>query len=255
MKQYCKSLFIAIKNTTALIPIDVVILILFYKIYSIIRNLILGNEYIADNNARILTKTEAILHINVEESINHIVNRGYTIPMLMSYFYIIGHFIITIIVYAFIYTFMKDIYRKQRFLLILSTSICLLGYYFFPLSPPRLWVWSNFVDTISILHPFNSYTYHSPITTNQYAAMPSMHIIWALWVSSSLIQIAAHFSSRNVLSRCIRIIGYLYPIITLIVIIATGNHIILDAAGGGIVFYTSKKILDKCMRQNSYSIY
>jgi membrane-associated phospholipid phosphatase len=246
MKRNYKLLLSAVSRTMSLIPLDVVIVILFYRIYSITRNLTKGNEYVADNNARILTSIERYLHIYAEPQINHLINQGYTIPIIMSYFYVVGHFIFTIIVYTFVYTLFKNVYYKQRSLLLLSTSICLLVYYIFPLTPPRLLVWANYIDTVSIFNPFHSYTYHTPITTNQYAAMPSMHIVWSLWVSTTILELA--IISKGITSILLRILAYIYPLITLFVIVATGNHLFLDAIGGYLVFYVSRKLIDTYYR-------
>jgi hypothetical protein len=60
--------------------------------------------------------------------------------------------------------------------------------------------------------------------SNQYAAMPSLHIGWSLWCMLVLWR----FSRR----RISRLLGLAYPLLTLIAIVATANHFIIDAAGG-----------------------
>jgi hypothetical protein len=59
---------------------------------------------------------------------------------------------------------------------------------------------------------------------NQYAAMPSMHCVWALWVACVVIPRARH--------RWVRWCAAVYPVITLLAIVFTGNHYVLDAVGG-----------------------
>ena len=59
---------------------------------------------------------------------------------------------------------------------------------------------------------------------NLYAAMPSMHIGWSLWVAIVVVLLARR--------TWVRVLGALYPIGTLFVIIGTANHFFLDAIGG-----------------------
>jgi hypothetical protein len=60
--------------------------------------------------------------------------------------------------------------------------------------------------------------------SNQYAAMPSMHIGWSLWCGLTIYALAS--------VPWVRVLGLLYPALTLVVIVATANHFWLDAVGG-----------------------
>jgi hypothetical protein len=60
--------------------------------------------------------------------------------------------------------------------------------------------------------------------SNQYAAMPSLHIGWSTWCMLVLLR----FAKR----RRTKILAVAYPILTLTAIVATANHYIIDAAGG-----------------------
>ena len=62
---------------------------------------------------------------------------------------------------------------------------------------------------------------------NPYAAVPSMHIGYALIVAASLL-----LHGRRPL---VRALGALYPPFVLLVVVATGNHFFLDAAAGALV--------------------
>ncbi len=62
---------------------------------------------------------------------------------------------------------------------------------------------------------------------NQLAAMPSLHIGWALWVAVTLFRSGAAWWAR------IASIGHV--LVTFTVIVATGNHYWLDALGGAVV--------------------
>ena len=62
---------------------------------------------------------------------------------------------------------------------------------------------------------------------NPYAAVPSMHIGYALIVGVRLL----HYGRR----RALQVLGALYPLFVLFVVVATGNHFLIDAAAGAIV--------------------
>ena len=64
--------------------------------------------------------------------------------------------------------------------------------------------------------------------TNQYAAMPSLHIGWATWCAFGLWPIARKLWMRLAL--------LIYPSVTMLCIIVTGNHFWIDGVGGLIAF-------------------
>lgn len=60
--------------------------------------------------------------------------------------------------------------------------------------------------------------------SNQYAAMPSLHCAWATWCTLALWPIFRRRWARALL--------VIYPFVTVLCIIVTGNHFWLDAIGG-----------------------
>ena len=63
--------------------------------------------------------------------------------------------------------------------------------------------------------------------TNEYAAMPSLHVAWALWCGWQVAAYARH--------KWVRVVGVLYPVSTVIAVMGTGNHFFLDVVGGVVV--------------------
>jgi hypothetical protein len=62
---------------------------------------------------------------------------------------------------------------------------------------------------------------------NEYAAMPSLHVAWALWAGWLIIRHAKH--------SVFRVLGASYPVFTTFVVMATGNHYLLDVVAGAAV--------------------
>lgn len=103
--------------------------------------------------------------------------------------------------------------------------MALVGYYLFPLAPPRLMAGEHFIDTVQVHGTWGSMASGNLADmSNQYAAMPSMHIGWAVWCGVTIAVLATR--------RWVRMLGALYPVLTLLVIVATANHFWLDALGG-----------------------
>jgi hypothetical protein len=116
------------------------------------------------------------------------------------------------------------------------TLLALAGYWLYPLAPPRLMTGGGYVDTVK------EYTIWGvepsddvPSVSNQYAAMPSMHFGWALWAGVALAWLAHR--------RLVRVLGILYPILTLYVIVVTANHFVLDAVAGAVLFVVAPLIV------------
>ena len=60
--------------------------------------------------------------------------------------------------------------------------------------------------------------------SNQYAAMPSLHCGWAMWVTASTFGL--------VRTRVMKVAVVLLPVVTIFVVVVTANHYLLDAVGG-----------------------
>ena len=122
-------------------------------------------------------------------------------------------------------------HRKQysmfRNVFVVSAAIGFLCFAFYPVAPPRLLLSFGFVDT---MRQYSDVNYSSPLLrtfSNPYAAMPSLHFAWVLLTGITIIRIAR--------ARWLKALGVLLPLSTLIAIVATANHFILDAIAGAIV--------------------
>jgi hypothetical protein len=145
------------------------------------------------------------------------------------------------------------------------TALAIIGFAFFPLMPPRLldkpcpWPeegvptqpalhdegsWGGecidsdlrgeddtfgFVDTLAEFGgpwSFDSETVAE--ISNQYAAMPSLHIGWSTWCALAVWPLLRR--------RWTKAAVFLYPAATLFCIVVTANHYWIDGVGGLIVF-------------------
>ncbi len=99
----------------------------------------------------------------------------------------------------------------------------------------------GFTDTM-VTHPNMRKITPIPIWNigNPYAAMPSLHIGWALWVCCALL--------ATTTSPWVRRAAKTYPVVTFLAIVGTGNHFVLDAVGGAMVFGAAMVIALRCRR-------
>ncbi|MEV6951273.1 phosphatase PAP2 family protein [Streptomyces sp. NPDC051183] len=204
---------------------EVLLIAISYWTYSLIRNAVPEQKSAALANADWLWNLERTLGIAVEEQVNHAINSVTWLIVGMNYYYATLHFVVTIGVLVWIYRFHPGRYAATRLVLFATTGVALLGYYCYPLAPPRLMNGQDFIDTVLVHHTWGSMASGNlKHMSNQYAAMPSMHIGWSLWCGLTIFAVAS--------APWARILGLLYPTATLIVIVATANHFWLDAVGG-----------------------
>ncbi|WP_424887773.1 phosphatase PAP2 family protein [Streptomyces sp. XH2] len=204
---------------------EVLLIAVSYWIYSLVRNAVPEQRAAALRNADWIWRAEHTLHIAVESSVNHAVNSVTWLIVGMNYYYATLHFVLTIGVLVWLYRWHPGRYAAGRLALFATTAVALLGYYLFPLAPPRLMSGEHFIDTVVVHHTWGSMASGNLADmSNQYAAMPSMHIGWSTWCGVIIAMVA-----RPVWAK---VLGLLYPLATLVVIVSTANHFWLDAVGG-----------------------
>ncbi len=207
---------------------EIAIIAFGYWLYTLGRNAVPEQVTIADRHGRSVQHLQDILHLNWELSVNLYVAGHEWLAQAMNYYYATLHFLITPAVMVWLFMRRSHVYRGARTVLVSTTLIGLLGFYLYPTAPPRLLPEYGYIDTVLRFHTWGSLAdpdiaKHS----NQFAAMPSLHIAWALWCGIAILMCARH--------TWVRILGLAYPFGTLIVIVATANHFILDAVGGAVV--------------------
>jgi hypothetical protein len=204
---------------------EILLIAVSYYTYSLIRNAVPEQRAEALRNADWLWRTEHQLGVAFEQSVNHAVNSVTWLIVGMNYYYATLHFIVTLSVLVWLYRSHPGRYAAARLALFATTAVALVGYYLYPLAPPRLMNGSHFVDTVMVHQTWGSMASGDlKHMSNQYAAMPSMHIGWSLWCGLTVFALAR--------VPWVRVLGLLYPVATLIVIVSTANHFWLDAAGG-----------------------
>ncbi len=220
---------------------EILAIIGFYLVYSAIRNIHGGISETpphAFDHARQVMSLEHHLGIFHEQTIQGWAMHSRPLIIFGNYFYGSFHFIVTIFAGVFLFRRYSDDYPRFRNALGITTAVALIGFTFYPLAPPRMFDGSmlshaanlGFVDTLAKDPAFWSFNSGGmKDVSNQFAAMPSVHIAWATWCAFALVPRVQH--------RWLKILAVIYPFITLTVIVITANHYILDAVGGLAIFF------------------
>ncbi len=206
---------------------ELLLIALSYGVYSAIRNAAPTRVEQAQDHARWIWDVQDALGLAFERSVNHAIEGVTWLIVTMNYYYATLHFVVTIGVLIWLFRSHPGRYGATRLVLFATTGVALLGYYFYPLAPPRLMEGMDFIDTASVHNTWGSLSAEGSTmasVSNQYAAMPSMHIGWSLWCGITIFVLARPL--------WVKILGLLYPAVTLLVIVATANHFWLDAVGG-----------------------
>jgi hypothetical protein len=207
---------------------EIGIIAIGYWLYSMGRNAIPEQASIALRHGFRIQDLQNVLHLNFEKSINSWVAAHEWIAQFLDYYYATLHFVVTIGVLVWLFIKRPHVYRGARTVLFTTTLIALAGFALYPTAPPRLLPGAGYIDTVIKFHTWGSLAQPEIAEhSNQYAAMPSLHIGWALWAGISLFMCAR--------SRWWRAFGLAYPFFTLVVIVATANHYIVDAFGGAAI--------------------
>ncbi len=222
---------------------EALITLVFYVVYSTIRNQFgsaLGGDILdrAFHNALRVIDLEKALGLYHEEWIQAQFLDFDPFIVFWNVFYGSFHFAVTIFAMVHLFRRFPQRYLFMRSALAATTATALIGFAYFPLMPPRLLsacvpdsaygacrLDHRYVDTLvdpGGLWSFESGTMES--ISNQYAAMPSLHIAWATWCAIGLYPVLR--------TRWSRISIAVYPFVTLFAIIVTANHYWIDAIGG-----------------------
>ena len=194
-----------------------------YAAYALVRLAIRAGHHVAFANAAQLWQAERLLHVDAEPYLNHLTAAHLLFAEAAGYYYGLAHFLVTLLVLAWLYLRRPAAFPRLRSALVLATAAANVVFWAWPAAPPRFSVpgMTDVLVTRDILgaaHPRGATG-----LVNLYAAMPSLHVAWAAWCALAVVT-----ASRGRWRR----LAWLYPAATTLVVLASANHFLLDAAGG-----------------------
>ncbi|MEU0805572.1 phosphatase PAP2 family protein [Streptomyces sp. NPDC005970] len=195
--------------------------------YSYIRALAPDSRALAESHGHQILAAEKWLGIDIEHWFNSVVADTPWLRDGMNWYYSTFHFLVPLSLLAWLYLRRPVTYRWARTPLAFATLLALIGFWLYPTAPPRL-MGLGFVDTAHGPQDLDNPDFGALTKlSNQYAAMPSLHVGWSLWCGVVIAIVAPYV--------WLKVLGLMYPLMTTAVIVGTANHWLLDAVGGAVV--------------------
>jgi hypothetical protein len=231
-----------------------------YAVYSVVRNRFGsadGDPGPAYEHARSIIDLERALHLYHEATVQqwYLDLPGHGLIRGWNVYYGLAHFLVTLVALVWLFRRAPQRYRLWRNTLAITTCLAVIGFAAYSLMPPRLLddpgefgacqLYApeaaesappgarrapgcdryGYVDTVAEYGGWISFGNEGmKDVSNQYAAMPSMHIGWSSWSALVLLPLLRR--------RWARLLAVLYPAITLACIVVTANHYWIDGVGG-----------------------
>ncbi|SNQ49454.1 conserved membrane hypothetical protein [Frankia canadensis] len=234
-----------LRNQTTGLPVwwvEVLMLAVLYYSYTGTRSGAGGSIAEAMRMGHDLLRLETFLHLDIELSLNRWLQSVPPVAIVCCYYYATLHFIVTPSLLVWTHRRNTRNYAQIRWTLVVTTLICLLGFFLFPTAPPRLLTGTPYTDTMSHFEKWGWWSGSASAAphgleglTNQFAALPSLHCAWALWCGFLLVRYGRHTVTK--------VLGVLYPSATFFVVMSTANHYLLDAVAGWSVLGVSAGIV------------
>ena len=147
------------------------------------------------------------------------------VAVALNWVYIITYWPIVLGIGLAMFIRRRSLFYYYRTVIVVSLAIALLVFALFPVASPFKFT----VDLVDTMQAYGPSWYASPemaVYYNTNAAMPSLHFCWTVIIG------VLFFRHLN---GWLRLFGPIYPVLTFLAIIITGNHFILDAAAGGLL--------------------
>jgi hypothetical protein len=198
-----------------------------YYLYRLVRGFMDGQTAVAFVHARGIVEFERSTGLFFEPGLQHWVanNMGWLIDV-SSWCYVNLHLIGTAVFMLWLYFRRREHFAFVRNMFMIAMGLALVGYMVYPTAPPRYLPEWGFTDTVSNFVGTETANSAS-LLYNPYAAVPSVHVAFALMVGIA--------GARLTPIRWLRPLWYCYPVLITIVVVVTANHFWIDAALGALV--------------------
>ena len=196
-----------------------------YWLYRLVRGQVFAQSAAAFDHARDIVSLEKSLHVFVEPSVQHwAIGTGF-IDDIGSWMYLNTHFVVTTCTLAFIYLFRNEHFYFVRNMFMVAMGLALIGYLVYPTAPPRMLPELGFSDSVA---DFTGVSSDASVNAlyNPYAAVPSMHVGFALMLSVPMVRMTRR--------RWAKALWAIYAPIVACVVVVTANHWVFDAATGAL---------------------
>src|SRR4051794_21269407 len=183
-----------------------------------------GQTAVAFEHARGIVEFERGLGLFFEPGLQHwVTNHMHWFIDVTSWCYVNMHLIGTTAFMLWLYFTRRQSFPFVRNMFMIAMGLALVGYVVFPTAPPRFLPEWGFADTVANFVGTSAES-SADVLYNPFAAMPSMHVAFALMIAVPAIMLVRH--------RVLQIAWSFYPAIVPFVVVVPPTPFWLDAAGG-----------------------
>jgi hypothetical protein len=211
-----------------------------YELYNLVQARLSGGTAHALRDGSRVWHLERVLHLDPEPVLNRLFDHVTPLGVAACYWYASFHFLVTVGVLVFVFRSRPDAYGRARAVLAGMTVSALVVFWLVPTAPPRMLGGTHLVDISMHYRQWgwwgdDSLPGHASKLANQYAAMPSLHVAWALWCGVTVTRVVRH--------RGVRALAMCYPAVTVLVVLGTANHYLADAVAGAALWFVTDRIV------------
>jgi len=197
-----------------------------YYAYRLVRGLVDGRAAVAFDNARALIDAERAVGTFFEPALQAWAQGQGWIVTGANWMYVNSHFAVTTAFLVWLYVARNHAFYFVRNMFMVAMGLALALYVAYPTAPPRFLPEWGFTDTVAAFVG-EAAEQSATVLYNPYAAVPSMHVAFALMIAVPGV--------RLVEARSLKVAWALYPLLVTFVVVVTANHFWLDAAFGAVV--------------------
>jgi PAP2 superfamily len=196
-----------------------------YYAYRLVRGLVVDHPVAAFDHAWTLVHAERSLGVFSEPAISSWAASQPWLERLTGWAYLYSHFVVTTTTLAFVYLLRNASFYFVRNMFVVAMGLALVLYLVYPTAPPRFMPELGFGDPVADVSgvPPSS----SGLLVNPYAAIPSMHVAFALMLAGPMAGLVRRTWART--------LWLAYPLVVTFVVVATANHFWADAVAGAAV--------------------
>jgi hypothetical protein len=194
---------------------------------------------LAERHGRQVLDLERAVHLAPEQSLNAWLAGHHALTELVVLWYTNAHGAITFGLIAWLWWRCPNLLPPLRAALIAVNLIALAVFWTWPVAPPRMLSSPQFLDLVARVRGESPYWPPGAVSldANQLSALPSLHIAWAVWSAVVLWRLSPRW--------WVRALAVVHPVLTTVVVMATGNHYLADAVTGGLLAGLAVLVCDR----------
>ncbi|MEV8563324.1 phosphatase PAP2 family protein [Streptomyces sp. NPDC051917] len=212
-------------ETSPRIVLRIGIVIAAVTCYFGVRGLTDSSQAKALHDAARVEAAERGLHLDWEPTVQSLVVNHQAITRLLNWIYIFGHWPVIALTLIWLLSRHPEVYARTACAMLLSGAVGLVAFAVFPVAPPRLAALGMTDTVIEQSHAYR--VLQPPAFTNQYAAMPSLHVGWNLLMTLTVLA-----ATRTV---WLRVLAVALTVSMDTTVVLTANHYVLDALAGAVL--------------------